>query len=136
MPCGAPIVRVPASPVPGPKVVTARFVPVALVKVIAARPLIPETDRLVEVTLEIVVRPRLVRPVALKFVVVTPLPTIVRPPIMVVETLVPPIWIPPVVPPVPIETVVVPEPVAIFTVLDVPMPIATVWATLELPRVI
>ena len=69
-------------------------------------------------------------------VVVTPIPTILRPPMIVVETLVPPIWIPPAVPPVPIAIVVVPVPVAMLTVDEVPMPTATVCAELELPKVI
>ena len=79
-----------------------KFVPVALVNVRAPKLEIPETKR---------------------FVVVTPIPAIVNPPSIVVETFVEPMWIPPRADKlVPIKTVVVPGPVAMLTVLEVPIP--------------
>ena len=82
-----------------------------------------------------VVPAKLVVPEIFKLVEVTPIPTTVKPPIMVVDTPVAPIWMPPAAPPVPMAIVVVPGPVAIFTVDDVPMPRDRVWATLDLPTV-
>ena len=90
VPCGDPIVRVPASPVDGLSLVMAKLVPVALVNVRTPRLVMPETFKLVEVALvpnrlvkvrpaekkfvevplEIVVFPRLVTPLTFKFVVV------------------------------------------------------------------
>ena len=65
-----------------------KFVPVALVNVRAPKLEIPETKR---------------------FVVVAPIPAIVNPPSIVVETFVEPMWIPPMAfKPVPIAIVVVP----------------------------
>ena len=81
----------------------------------------PDTFKFVPVALVNIVFAKLVKLVTLKLVVVTPIPTTLNPPIIVVLTLVPPIWIPPATPPVPILTVVVPAPVAIFTVLDIPV---------------
>lgn len=114
-----------------------KLVPVALVNVIAARPATPEAEIFVVVTLVNVVLPKLETPETYKFVEVTPIPTTDRPPIIVVETPTEPIWIPPTAALLaPINMVVVPEPVAIFTVLDVPVPSARVWLNEELPTVI
>jgi len=45
VPCGAPIVRVPASPVPGLSLVIAALVPVALVKArVVKKPFVDVTD--------------------------------------------------------------------------------------------
>ena len=70
-----------------------------------------------------------------KLVLVAPIPRTVKPPMTVVLTLVPPIWIPPKAAPVPMLMVVVPMPVPRLRVVVVPTPILTVSATLELPMV-
>ena len=75
-------------------------------------------------------------PETYKLVEVAPIPTMVRPPKMVVETPVAPIRTPPKAPPVPMAMVVVPGPVPILMVEEVPMPKERVWATEELPTVI
>ena len=95
-----------------------------------------EIYKLVDVTLVKVALPKLETPDTYKLVVVTPMPTMESPPIMVVETLALPSMMPPAVPPVPMEMVVVPVPVPRLMVDEVPMPSESVWATLELPTVI
>lgn len=104
-----------------------RLVPVALVNTRLFRVARREEYIFVVVTLEREVLPRLDDPETYKLVVVTPIPTTDRPPIIVVETPAEPIWIPPTAALlVPINMEVVPGPVAIFTVLDVPVPSARV----------
>ena len=107
------------------KLVVVTLVPLALVK------------KIFVVVIEVkVVLPKLEIPDTYKFVVVTPIPTMDNPPMMVVETLVAPIWIPPAAPLVPIKIVVVPGPVPILIVLEVPIPRDRVCATEEFPTVI
>ena len=133
VPAARPIVRVPAAPVEGMIVGIASDVPVAFWKfrkvtvpvadVRVARLDMPDAYRLVVVTLVKVVLPKLEMPETYKLVEVTPIPAIVRPPSMVVVTLVEPMWIPPMaLRPVPIEMVVVPGPVPRLTVDEVPIP--------------
>ena len=70
----------------------------------------------------------------LRFVLVA-LPTMVRLPPMVVETVALPMVTPPVAPFVPMITVVVPAPFAIMTVLEVPLPRYVVCATVDEPTI-
>ncbi len=146
MPCGAPMVRAALSD-DGPILTTERLVPVAEVKlskvaVVAPKLVTPLTNKLVEVALvdDTLVKKALVEvmevtlklvgeklaaeriPLTYKLVVVAPIPRTDSPPITVVETLVPPSWIPPKEAPVPIKMVDEPIPVPMFTVLDVPIP--------------
>ena len=107
-----PIVRVPAAPVEGIMVGIASDVPVAFWKL-----------RSVTVPVVAVRVDRLARLETFKFVVVAPIPEIVKPPLIVVLTLVEPRYIPPIADePVPIKIELVPAPVAIFTVDEVPIP--------------
>ena len=117
-------------------------VPLAVAKVTSPAKLVgPETYKLVEVMLvaersAIVVLPRrLAVSETYNLVVVRPMPSMVKPPKIVVETLVAPILTLPMVPPVPMATVVVPIPVAILTVEVGPIPRLRVCGAVELPMV-